>query len=102
MKKCCHKVESCPLHNKETGGLLTKASLRSSWGVRVETPAKLDGKKQFSVEEDIHNRKISQVRVYVERGITRVKVSATLQDRPRADRCSAFSFLINSSKPYIF
>ena len=43
-------------------------------GVRVETPAKLEGKKQFSVEEDIHNRKISQVRVHVERGIRRFKV----------------------------
>ncbi len=31
-----------------------------NWGVRVETPAKLEGKKQFSVEEDIHNRKNSQ------------------------------------------
>ena len=30
------------------------------------------------------------------------KVSATLQDRPRADRCSAFTFLINPNKPYIF
>ena len=30
-----------------------------NWGVRVETPAKLEGKKQFSVEEDIHNWKNS-------------------------------------------
>jgi len=45
-----------------------------NWGVRVETPAKLEGKKQFSVEEDIHNRKNSQVRVQLERGIRRVKV----------------------------
>ena len=59
MKKFCNKAESCPLHNKETGGLLTKASLCSTpWitGGRVETPAKLE-KKQFSVEEAIHNRK---------------------------------------------
>ena len=44
------------------------------WGVRVETSAKLEGKKQFSVEEDIHNWKNSQVRVHMERGIRRVKV----------------------------
>ena len=31
-----------------------------------------------------------------------VKVSATLQDRPHADRCSASIFLINPNKPYIF
>ena len=31
-----------------------------------------------------------------------VKVSATLQDRTRADRCSAFIFLINPNKPTFF
>ena len=31
-----------------------------------------------------------------------VKVSATLEDRPRADRCSAFIFPINPNKPDIF
>ena len=50
-----------------------------NWGVRVETPAKLEGKKQFSVEEDIHNRKNSQVRVHVERGIRRVRVFRILR-----------------------
>ena len=30
------------------------------------------------------------------------KASATLQDRPRADRCSAFISLINPNKPHIF
>jgi len=50
-----------------------------NWGVRVETPAKLEGKKQFSVEEDIHNRKNSQVRVHVERGIRQVKVFRILR-----------------------
>ena len=30
------------------------------------------------------------------------KVSATLQDRPRVDRCSASIFLINPNKPHIF
>ena len=33
---------------------------------------------------------------------TSIKVSATLQDGPRADRCSAFIFLINPNKPHIF
>ena len=28
-----------------------------------------------------------------------IKVSATLQDRPRADRCSALAFVINPDKP---
>ena len=31
-----------------------------------------------------------------------LKVSATLQDRPRADRCSVSCFYKNSYKPYIF
>ena len=31
-----------------------------------------------------------------------IKVSATLQDRPRADHCSAFVFNTNPYKPYIF
>lgn len=44
------------------------------YGVRVETPVKLEGKKQFSEEEDIKNRRNSQVRVHVERAIRRVKV----------------------------
>ena len=31
-----------------------------------------------------------------------IKVSATLQDRPRTDRCSVSIFLVNPNKPYIF
>ena len=32
----------------------------------------------------------------------KLKVSATLQDRPRADRCSVSCFYKNPYKPYIF
>lgn len=35
---------------------------------------KLEGNKQFAEEEDVHNRKNSQVRVHVERAIRRIKV----------------------------
>lgn len=35
------------------------------WGVRLETPVKLEGKKQFSEEEDIHNRRTSQARGHI-------------------------------------
>jgi len=51
-----------------------------NWGVRVETPATLEGKKQFFVEEDIQNRKNSQVRVHLERGIRRVRVFRILRE----------------------
>jgi len=72
MKKFCHKVESCPFAQQGDRWLADKGfivqHILDNWGVRVETPAKLEGKKQFSVEEDIHNRKNSQVRVHVERG----------------------------------
>jgi hypothetical protein len=44
------------------------------YGVIVDTPEKLSNKKQFTEEQDIHNRKNSQVRVHVERAIRRVKV----------------------------
>ena len=50
-------------------------------GVRMETPVKLKGKKQFSVEEDILNRKNSQVRVHVERAIRRVNVFRILRGK---------------------
>ena len=36
------------------------------YGVRIDTPVKLEGKKHFTEEEDVHNRKNSQVRVHVE------------------------------------
>ena len=39
------------------------------YGVIVETPEKLSKKKQFTEEQDMHNRKNSQVRVHVERAI---------------------------------
>ena len=54
-----------------TGGLLTKGFLvqhildNRGWGVRFETPVKLEGKKQFSEEEDIHNRRTSQARGHI-------------------------------------
>ena len=51
------------------------------YGVRTENPVKLKGKKQFSVEEDILNRKNSQVRVHVERAIRRVKVFRILRGK---------------------
>lgn len=35
------------------------------WGVRLETPVKLEGEKQFSEEEDIHNRRTSQARGHI-------------------------------------
>ena len=49
------------------------------YGVRVDTPVKLEGKKQFTEEEDVHNRKNSQVRVHVERAIRRIKVFRILK-----------------------
>ena len=44
-----------------------------SYGVRVETPKKLEGIKQFSME-DAHNRNISQARVHVQQAIHRFKI----------------------------
>ena len=49
------------------------------YGVRIDTPVKLERKKQFTEEEDVHNRKNSQVRVHVERAIRRIKVFRILQ-----------------------
>lgn len=49
------------------------------YGVRVETPVKLEGKKQFTEEEDVINRRNSQVRVHVERALRRVKVFRILK-----------------------
>ena len=49
------------------------------YGVRIDTPVKLEGKKQFTEEEDVHNRKNSQVRVHVERAIRRIKVFRILK-----------------------
>ena len=40
---------------------------------------KLEGKKQLTQEEDVHNRKNSQVRVHVERAIRRIKVFRILK-----------------------
>lgn len=50
-----------------------------AFGVIIETPAKLAKNKQFTAEQDIHNRKNSQVRVHVERAIQRVKVFRILK-----------------------
>ncbi|XP_028394401.1 uncharacterized protein LOC114518578 [Dendronephthya gigantea] len=41
----------------------------NKYGVRVDTPEKLEGMGQFNYQEDCKNRKNSQVRVHVERGI---------------------------------
>ena len=49
------------------------------YGVIVETPEKLSGKKQFTPEQDIDNKKNSHVRVHVERAIRRVKVFRILK-----------------------
>ena len=35
-----------------------------NFGVRVETPVKLEGKQQFSIDEDVRNRKNSLVRCF--------------------------------------
>ena len=51
-----------------------------NFGVRVETAVKLEGQQLFYMDEDVHNRKNSQVRVHVERGIRRVKVFKILQE----------------------
>ena len=37
-----------------------------SYGVRIDTPQKLAGEKQFNEQEDVHNWRNSQVRVHVE------------------------------------
>ena len=50
-----------------------------NYGVIVETPEKIWGKKQFTPEQDVHNRKNSHVRVHVERAIRRVKVFRILK-----------------------
>ena len=50
-----------------------------NYGVVAETPEKLSGKKQFTPEQDIHNRKNSQVRVHVERAISRVNLFRILK-----------------------
>ena len=49
------------------------------YGVRIDTKEKLAGKKQFNEQEDVHNRRNSQVRVHVERAIRRVKVFRILK-----------------------
>ena len=40
------------------------------YGVRIDTPVKLEGGKQFTETEDVHNRKNTQVRMHVERAIS--------------------------------
>ena len=61
------------------------------------------GTRMFTIKSDpelnlvMSNSNVASILFYKQ-----FKVSATLQDRPRADRCSAFIFLINPNKPYIF
>lgn len=50
-----------------------------NYGVIVQTPEKLSGKKRFTPEQDIHSRKNSQLRVHVERAKRRVKVFRILK-----------------------
>ena len=49
------------------------------FGLIVETPDRLEGKQQFSEAEDITNRKISHVRIHVERLIRRIEVYRILK-----------------------
>ena len=65
-----HGGERCPPEK----GFIDQYIL-GNWGFRVEKQIKWEGKQQFSVEEDIHNRKNSQARVHAVRGIRRVKVA---------------------------
>ena len=44
------------------------------FGLIIETPDRLEGKMQFSEAEDVANRKISRLRIHVERLIRRIKV----------------------------
>ena len=44
------------------------------FGLIIQTPDRLEGKSQFSETEDMLNRKISRVRIHVERLIRRIKV----------------------------
>ena len=50
-----------------------------TFGLIIETPDRLEGKLQFSEAEDITNRKISRVRIHVERLIRRIKVYRILK-----------------------
>ena len=49
------------------------------FGLIIETPDFLEGKSQFSEAENITNRKISRVRIHVERLIRRIKVYRILK-----------------------
>ena len=49
------------------------------FGLTIETPDRLEGKLQFSEPEDIRNRKISRLRIHVERLIRRIKVYRILK-----------------------
>jgi len=79
MKKSYLIAVSCPMHTWEIGGLLTRGSLFNIFWITLESPVKLEGKQQFSMDEDVHHRKNSNVRVHVEKGIRRVKVFKILQ-----------------------
>ena len=60
-----------------------------------------------TVETGVENRGVTDnifraPCMFCEEGLGKIKVSATLQDRPRADRCSVSCFYKNHYKPYIF
>ena len=48
----------------------------------IETPDRLQGKAQFSEAEDMSNRRISRLRIHVERLIRRIKVHEILNSIP--------------------
>ena len=52
------------------------------YGLMIETPDRLQGKAQFSEAEDMSNRRISRLRINVERLIRRIKVNQILDSIP--------------------
>ena len=52
------------------------------YGLIIETPDRLQGKAQFSEAEDMSNRRISRLRIHVERLIRRIKVNQILDSIP--------------------
>ena len=76
----------------QASGILSHARQNKRWladkgwqsdgdkfGLTIETPDRLEGKLQFSEPEDIRNRKISRLRIHVERLIRRIKVHRILK-----------------------
>ena len=54
----------------------------------------------FELASPLNKRRIGNVKNLI--NAAAFKVSATLQDHPRADRCSVSCFYKNPYKPYIF